>query len=56
MVTYPVLFAGTNEAFVRGGLSDSAARALLARWETWHWVRTALGTVGFVAALRALQR
>ena len=56
MVTYPVFFAGANEAFVRGGLSDAAARTLLARWETWHWVRTALGTVGFVAALRALQR
>src|SRR4030095_5470000 len=29
MVTYPIFFAGTNEAFVRGGLSDSAVRSLL---------------------------
>jgi MFS family permease len=56
MVTYPIFFAGTNEAFVRGGLSDSAVRSLLDRWATWHWIRMGLGIVGFVAALRALQR
>jgi Domain of unknown function (DUF1772) len=54
MVTYPIFFAATNEAFVRGGLSDSAVRTLLDRWATWHWFRTALGIVGFLAALRAL--
>jgi len=56
MVTYPIFFAGTNETFVRGGLSDSAVRSLLDRWATWHWIRTGLGIVGFVAALGALQR
>jgi hypothetical protein len=55
MVTYPFFFAATNAAFVRGGLSDAAARSLLDRWATWHWIRTGLGAVGFVAALRALQ-
>jgi MFS family permease len=54
MVTYPIFFAGTNEAFVRGGLSDSAVRSLLDHWATWHWIRTGLGIVGFFAALRAL--
>ena len=54
MVTYPLFFEATNEAFVRGGLSDAAVRSLLERWAMWHWVRTALGAVGFVAALRAL--
>jgi Domain of unknown function (DUF1772) len=54
MVTYPLFFGATNEAFVRGGLSDSAARALLDRWVTWHWCRTGLGALGFIAALRAL--
>src|SRR5262249_30743509 len=29
MGTYPVFFAGTNEAFVRGGLSRSTVRSLL---------------------------
>ena len=53
MVTYPIFFAGTNESFARGGLSDSAARSLLDRWATWHWIRTGLGVVGFIAALRA---
>jgi Domain of unknown function (DUF1772) len=56
MVTYPIFFAGANEAFVRGGLSDSAVRSLLDRWAAWHWIRTGLGIVGFFAALRALQR
>ena len=54
MVTYPLFFEATNEAFVRGGLSDSEARSLLERWATWHWIRTGLGALGFVAALRAL--
>jgi len=56
MATYPIFFAGVNDAFVRGGLADSMARSLLDRWTTWHWIRTALGMVGFVAALRALSR
>ena len=56
MGTYPIFFTGTNEAFVRGGLSDSAVRSLLDRWVTWHWIRTGLGIIGFAAALRALQR
>jgi len=56
MVTYPIFFAGTNEAFVRGGLSDRAVRSLLHRWATWHWFRTGLGIVAFIAALRALRR
>jgi hypothetical protein len=55
MVTYPMFFASANAAFERGGLSDHAVRALLDRWAAWHWVRTALGTLGFLAALRALQ-
>jgi hypothetical protein len=54
MVTYPLFFAATNEAFGRGGLSDAAARTLLDRWATWHWFRTGLGVLGFIAALRAL--
>ena len=54
MVTYPLFFSAANEAFARGGLSDAAARSLLDRWATCHWIRTGLGALGFVAALRAL--
>jgi hypothetical protein len=54
MLTYPLFFTATNEAFARGGLSDAAARSLLDRWATWHWIRTGLGALGFLAALRAL--
>ena len=56
MVTYPIFFAATNQAFERGGLSEAAVRAMLDRWAAWHWFRTGLGIVGFLAALRALQR
>src|SRR5262249_41525864 len=56
MVTYPVFFAGANEAFIRGGLPDASARSLLDQWAMWHWVRTGLGIVGFFSALRALER
>jgi len=56
MVTYPIFFAGTNEAFERGGLSDSTVRSLLDRWAAWHWIRTGLGIVGFIGSLRALQQ
>ena len=54
MATYPLFFAAANEAFARGDLSDAAARSLLDRWATWHWFRTGLGALGFVAALGAL--
>jgi hypothetical protein len=54
MITYPLFFAATNEAFVGGGLSDSAVRSLLSQWVVWHWIRTGLGALGFMAALRAL--
>jgi Anthrone oxygenase len=54
MITYPLFFAATNEAFAHGGLSEAAARSLLDRWATWHWIRTGLGALGFVAALQAL--
>jgi len=56
MVTYPIFFAGTNEAFVRGGLSDSVLRSLLDRWATRRWFRTGREIVSFIAALRTLQR
>jgi hypothetical protein len=55
MASYPVFFAGANASFVAGVLPDSAVRALLERWAVWHWGRTFLGLLGFVAAVLALQ-
>jgi hypothetical protein len=54
MVSYPVFFAEANASFIAGGLSDSAVRALLDRWEVWHWGRIFLGLAGFLAAVLAL--
>ena len=56
ITVYPVFFAATNEAFMRGSLADSAVQSQLDRWAAWHWIRTGLGMVGFFTALRALQR
>jgi hypothetical protein len=56
MASYPVFFAGANASFIAGGLSDSAVRALLDQWALWHWGRTLLGLIGFVAATLALSR
>src|SRR5262249_41399649 len=53
-VICPLFVAATNEWFVRGGRSDAAARSLLYRWAIWHWIRTGLGALGFLAALRSL--
>jgi hypothetical protein len=55
MVSYPVFFAEANASFIAASLSDSAVRALLDKWAVWHWGRTLLGLVGFVAATLALQ-
>ena len=54
MITYPLFFAATNATLIRGGLSDAEVRSLLDRWAIWHWTRTGLGSLSFVAALRAL--
>jgi hypothetical protein len=43
VVTCPLFFAATNEAFARGALSDAAVRSIVDRWATWHWIRTGLG-------------
>ena len=55
MVSYPVFFAEANASFIGGGLSDSTGGALLDKWAVWHWGRTLLGLIGFVAATLALQ-
>jgi Domain of unknown function (DUF1772) len=55
MVSYPIFFAGANASFIGGDLPDAAVRVLLDKWAVWHWGRTLLGLIGFVAATLALQ-
>jgi hypothetical protein len=54
-ISYPLFFAQANASFVAGGLSDSAVHVLLDQWAAWHWFRTVLGLVGFLAAVLTLQ-
>jgi hypothetical protein len=51
---YPLYFGAANDAIAGGGLAPAEIAAELARWRTWHWVRTTAGVLGFLAALRAL--
>jgi hypothetical protein len=43
-----------NEKFVQPDLDDRETAALLSKWARWHDLRVVLGTVGALAAARAL--
>jgi hypothetical protein len=51
---YPLYFGAANAAIAGGGLAPAEITAELARWRTWHGVRTVAGLLGFLAALRAV--
>jgi hypothetical protein len=48
-------FRSVNERFADGSVPPADVAAHLRRWSSWHWARTLLGTLSFVAALLALQ-
>ena len=51
---YPLYYVETNSAFGNASIPVSEVGAELARWESWHWVRTACGTLAFVLAVLGL--
>ena len=51
---YPLYYTEANAAFGSGSIPLSEIGAELARWESWHWVRTACGTLAFVLAVLGL--
>lgn len=53
---YPIYYTETNAAFGSGSFPLSQVGPELARWETWHWVRTGCGTLAFVSAVVGLSR
>ena len=52
VATYPLYFAAANAAIAGGNLESSQIAAELARWRTWHWLRTVAGLSAFLIALR----
>ena len=50
---FPLYFKDANASFADGTLSPEQVASELARWARWHWVRTAIATAAFLAALLA---
>ena len=55
-VIYPLYYTEANAALGSGSIPLSEIGAELARWENWHWARTACGTLAFALALLGLSK
>ncbi|HYB98961.1 MAG TPA: DUF1772 domain-containing protein [Candidatus Limnocylindrales bacterium] len=53
VLMFPLYFEAANASFSAATLSDGELSKELARWASWHSVRTFLSSVAFVLALRA---
>ena len=49
-------FQSANASFTAGSITPDALPAELARWATWHWVRTGLAALAFIAAVMSVRR
>jgi hypothetical protein len=56
LATFPLYFQDVNAQFAAGTIASDRVAAELRRWSAWHWVRTAIGTAAFVAALLGCTR
>jgi hypothetical protein len=54
-VMFPLYFQGVNARFATAAIPPDDVAPELARWAAWHWVRTVLALVAFVAALLAVR-
>jgi hypothetical protein len=54
LVPFPLYFQSVNASFEAGTIAHDAVGPELARWAAWHWTRTAIGLVAFVAGVLAL--
>jgi hypothetical protein len=48
---YPLYFESVNANFAAGNIEPEDVPAELARWASWHWLRTWLAALALVAAL-----
>jgi len=56
VLMFPAYFQQANARFAAAITPPADLPAELARWATWHWVRTAIAGGALVAALLALRR
>jgi hypothetical protein len=56
VLMFPLYFQQANARFAAGIVPPAELPAELARWAAWHWGRTALAAVAFVASMLALRR
>jgi hypothetical protein len=52
---YPLYFRTVNASFAAGTIGAADVPGALARWASWHWLRTAIGIAAFVAGLLAVR-
>jgi len=53
VASFVAYFERANRRFATAAVAPSELPAELARWDAWHWARTALAAVAFAAALVA---
>ena len=53
--TYFLYFQRANASFAEASMEPEHLPAELARWASWHWFRTAVGLIGFMAMLLSLK-
>ncbi len=56
LVAFPLYFRDANAAFATGSIDVDRVPHELARWSRYHWIRTAVGVIGFAAAVLAIGR
>ncbi|HYC55895.1 MAG TPA: DUF1772 domain-containing protein [Candidatus Binatia bacterium] len=53
IVMFPLYFEAANSSFSAAAPSEPQLADELARWSTWHWVRTVMAMVAFVLTVLA---
>lgn len=55
LAMFPLYFERANTSFETGTIAPAHVPAELARYAGWHWLRTAIGTAAFAAAVLGLR-
>ncbi len=53
LAAFPLYFRRVNASFAEGSIPADRVAAELRRWARWHWLRVALASGGFAAAVLA---
>ncbi|MEM7409672.1 MAG: hypothetical protein AAF430_05535 [Myxococcota bacterium] len=53
VASFPLYFQRANASFASGEIAPEDVAAELRRWSLWHWGRTAIAVLAFIAAIVA---